>query len=829
MWSFFSRDPVKDFNYDVGEPVSVLNGKSLWTLHPGKKKVNGDAVSIFAFDVKSADSSQLQTAQAAFKRLKTLRHPNILSYLDGLESDRIIYIVTESVVPLCSYLTDDNKEGSCNELAISWGLHQITKGVAFLNNDCSFIHNNINLWSVFVDLAGEWKIGGVDYLYSASGQPTVKVLPTLKMYDPPETTGGHVWSTDMWGLGCLIWEVFNGPLPRSSALKSLGKIPKNLVRDYCQLVSANPKSRPNPSAFLQNCQENGNFMDNSFVKTIMFLEEIQIQDQAAKNKFFSNLTPAIDSFPQQFCKHKILPQLLDAFQYGNAGSAVLAPLFKVGKLLQSEEYQKKIVPCVIKLFSSPDRATRVKLLQQIEFFVEHLQTPTVNDQIFPHVIQGFMDTNPVVRESTIKAMLHLAPKLNYKNLNEELMKHFARLQSKDDQGGIRTNTTVCLGKIAGYLNPQIRQKIICSAFLRALKDPFPPARQAGILAMAATQNYYSLSEIAMRLIPALSVLTLDSNKSVRDQSFKAINGFLSKLEKVSENPELREEMEKDVTAGGSKAGDISSWAGWAVIGMSSLTSKLYRGATTTSTTTTPTVNTSPTSTPANGRPPVRAEESQERESVPSKPDIPKSNEGWESENWNEMELNLDEKPKNLSNVQDVTSEENKEFEGWEDDENWGSLEETPEASCLETPSNTEGWGDWGDDEFSTTLDTPGLQPASSYAWEENQSEADFFTSLTNVRKKTTKPNVGGAKSPEAPSEEIRSKPSKPEGWQEDGWGNTEDWDVTGSNKGSVNENERKRREREERKLQRQKELQEKRELRKTAGALKLGVKKLNLD
>ena len=30
-------------------------------------------------------------------------------------------------------------------------------------------------------------------------------------------------------------------------------------------------------------------------------------------------------------------------------------------------------------------------------------------------------------------MLHLAPKLNYKNLNEELLKHFARLQSKDDQ------------------------------------------------------------------------------------------------------------------------------------------------------------------------------------------------------------------------------------------------------------------------------------------------------------------------------------------------------------------------------------------------------------
>ena len=32
----------------------------------------------------------------------------------------------------------------------------------------------------------------------------------------------------MWGLGCLIWEVFNGSLPGTSALKSLGKVMTNL-------------------------------------------------------------------------------------------------------------------------------------------------------------------------------------------------------------------------------------------------------------------------------------------------------------------------------------------------------------------------------------------------------------------------------------------------------------------------------------------------------------------------------------------------------------------------------------------------------------------------
>ena len=31
-------------------------------------------------------------------------------------------------------------------------------------------------------------------------------------------------STDIWGLGCLVWEVFNGPLPQVSALRNTSKV-----------------------------------------------------------------------------------------------------------------------------------------------------------------------------------------------------------------------------------------------------------------------------------------------------------------------------------------------------------------------------------------------------------------------------------------------------------------------------------------------------------------------------------------------------------------------------------------------------------------------------
>ena len=88
-------------------------------------------------------------------------------------------------------------------------------------------------------------------------------------------------------------------------------------------------------------------------------------EPSQREEFFTELNKSLDSFPERFSKRKILPQLLNAFEFGGAGRAILAPLFKLGRLLEGSEYQKKIVPCVVKLFSSTDRATRLNLLQQV--------------------------------------------------------------------------------------------------------------------------------------------------------------------------------------------------------------------------------------------------------------------------------------------------------------------------------------------------------------------------------------------------------------------------------------------------------------------------------
>jgi len=45
----------------------------------------GEDVSVFVFDIKNGGEQQLDIVRSSVKRLKTLRHPSILAYLDSLE------------------------------------------------------------------------------------------------------------------------------------------------------------------------------------------------------------------------------------------------------------------------------------------------------------------------------------------------------------------------------------------------------------------------------------------------------------------------------------------------------------------------------------------------------------------------------------------------------------------------------------------------------------------------------------------------------------------------------------------------------------------------
>ncbi|XP_058443851.1 N-terminal kinase-like protein isoform X2 [Malaya genurostris] len=852
MWSFFSRDSTKDFPYEIGEPVQQFDSRSIWSLHRGKRKGGtSEEVSVFVYDIKNGTDVKLELARAAVKRLKTLRHPSILQFLDSLETDKVLYVATEQVEPLGTYFEKLVGEGSQKDLSLAWGIFQITRALSFLNNDGNLRHNNVSAWSVLVNASGEWKLGGLEYVSSteASMAPPIKIPPALEIYDPPEKNDpGKLkaitkCSTDMWGLGCLVWESFNGPLRTRSNLKELAGIPKSLTPLYCELVGASPANRPNPADVITKCRKPGGFFKNDLVDTLLFLEEIQIKDKAEKNRFFSGLTSQLDNFPDNVCKNKILPQLITAYEYGDAGSAVLAPMFKLGRLLDEVEYQKRIVPCVVKLFASTDRVTRSRLLQQLELFINHLQTGVVNEQIFPQIAHGFLDTNPTIREQTVKSIIHLAPKLNYNNLNVEVLRHFARLQSRDDQGGIRTNTTVCLGKIAPHLHPQVRQRVLVSAFIRAMRDPFPPARVAGILALAATQQYFLLSEVANRILPALCPLTADPEKTVRDPAFKTIRGFLGKLEKVSEDPSLRESMEADVhTATPSLGNAAATWAGWAV---TAVTAKFYRSQSDTARPRPPLTEQPSSSSISTTTSSVTSMTSLEHESADTS--VSASDYGpetWDQENWGEMDTSQDPSSPMTGATNPLTASlnmigtVNDTRDGW-DNEDWGSLEEEPNEVLDENE----------EDELNRIQQKQHNQlfsaTTASTTSSSNAASASALAAPASCNNANN--NLPNHHNTSSPSKMIALKNmtniinnttnNSNSNWNNvgDGWtdGDFEPIDEPSTGNPKLDEARRKR---EEKKMQRQRELEAKRAARGVAGAggpssgpMKLGAKKIQLD
>lgn len=69
------------------------------SFHPNlSPQTSGEPVSVFVYEVAQGTEQQTQLAKAAFKRMKTLRHPNILAYVDGLE---VSVFLCELICSLC--------------------------------------------------------------------------------------------------------------------------------------------------------------------------------------------------------------------------------------------------------------------------------------------------------------------------------------------------------------------------------------------------------------------------------------------------------------------------------------------------------------------------------------------------------------------------------------------------------------------------------------------------------------------------------------------------------------------------------------------------------
>ena len=83
---------------------------------------------------------------------------------------------------------------------------------------------------------------------------------------------------------------------------------------------------------------------------------------------------------------KILPELLKSVEYGGGGAKVFSFVMKIGNKLSDEEYEARLNPVLLRLFTSQDRAMRVCLLDNLPQMIDHFSQKIVSNTMFPQIV-----------------------------------------------------------------------------------------------------------------------------------------------------------------------------------------------------------------------------------------------------------------------------------------------------------------------------------------------------------------------------------------------------------------------------------------------------------
>ena len=231
----------------------------------------------------------------------------------------------------------------------------------------------------------------------------------------------NVAAADGYALGLLIHAVFNPshPLPATASpphpppnASSRGTIPLSVFPAFKRLLNPNGKSRLTPKGFLELGMAqtagdgSGFFANNSLVKVCAGLDSFNISSESEKTTLlryvipfhsfecvlqcfypYSTLKDSAASFPVEFASHRVLPALASALEFGGASAAIILPLLlQLGQNVSPQDYSSVILVHLVKLYTSPDRGTRMALLDHLAEYADKLDKKTVSDKIWPNLV-----------------------------------------------------------------------------------------------------------------------------------------------------------------------------------------------------------------------------------------------------------------------------------------------------------------------------------------------------------------------------------------------------------------------------------------------------------
>lgn len=119
------------------------------------------------------------------------------------------------------------------------------------------------------------------------------LVPDAARYTPPEVVKGG-WdvikrhplaAVDAYGLGILIFEVFNGHFSGGDQVGRTTNIPHSMQQSYKRLCTANPKLRLSPAHFLEQGKQHGGFFQTPLIRLTEDMESLGLKSDAEREEF----------------------------------------------------------------------------------------------------------------------------------------------------------------------------------------------------------------------------------------------------------------------------------------------------------------------------------------------------------------------------------------------------------------------------------------------------------------------------------------------------------------------------------------------------------------
>ncbi|RLV90910.1 N-terminal kinase-like protein [Spathaspora sp. JA1] len=533
---------IKEKLIDPQSPnPTELERNSIWTLYDGINPKDNSQVSIFEFNLRDPSNNlKSNLARNAFKKLKLIKYPGVVSTIDFFDNDTSLYIVTEKVVPLFTYLKGEDEQIS-QDAKVN-GVYQIAKTLSFINDSCNATYLNLNMFnSVVVNLQGDWKLFGFELVSQINENDVYafkESMPGFRQFAPPEETRNV--KVDSYRLGKFISCVFDDVVP--SRLSPI-------VR---RLGSNNANARPTPTQYMKELESW--HAENPIIRFNEEINELKFSSSEDKLLFFKQQLPNYlqneTGFPSSLLKYKLLPELIS--QYNQLSkipteqetlSIMLNLIIKFGIKLPPEDFHKTIKPIITTCFCSTDRAIRLILLSHLPQYYTFLTDSEIQSQIFNNLISGFQDTNFMIRETTLKSITIIIDKISVKQVNQDLLRILAKSQM-DPKPSIRVNTLILIIKISSKIYSNSRNNVLITALAKSLRDSFTPCKMTALHGFETLLPEFSMEEICMKILGNLAIALMDKKSTkVRNEARRIFQVYLQAVESYAGDLDDLEEDE----------------------------------------------------------------------------------------------------------------------------------------------------------------------------------------------------------------------------------------------------------------------------------------------